>query len=101
VANVLATLVMRGFGRQQELQADQLGVLYGSRDSYDPSQLPIFLQRLNQATGGSPPAWLYPLQTHPPVEQRVSSVDKYIEDHQITGSKTDAAAFDAVIGVQP
>lgn len=101
IANVIATLVLRGFGRQEELQADQLGVTYGSKAGYDPTQLAVFLQRLDQATGGSGPAWLYPLQTHPPVDQRVQAIEQYISAQHLTGSATDAGSFQAGVGAQP
>jgi predicted Zn-dependent protease len=97
VANIVAQLVLRGFGRKDELEADTLGATYASRLDYDPSQLATFLQRLDAATGGSSPAWLYPLETHPPVAQRVQQLAEFIAAHHLTGTKTNATQFSAGI----
>jgi predicted Zn-dependent protease len=83
IASALYTLVQRGYGRQQELQADRLGALYGSRANYDPYALPQFLIRLEQATGGAQPAWLYPLETHPPATERSQALDTYISSNHL------------------
>jgi predicted Zn-dependent protease len=98
LANVVAQLVLRGFGRADELESDRLGALYASRLDYDPTQLATFLERLDAATGGSAPAWLYPLETHPPVAQRVKQLADYIAANHLGGTKTNAVPFST--GVQ-
>lgn len=92
IADAVVTLVERGYGRADELQADQLGALYGSRSGYDPTQLETFLEKLTSVTGESPP-WLYPLETHPPVTERVSDLQQYIAAHNLAGGALDASAF--------
>ncbi|HEY9722940.1 MAG TPA: M48 family metalloprotease [Oscillatoriaceae cyanobacterium] len=92
IADAVITLVERGYGRADELQADQLGALYGSRAGYDPNQLWQFLTALSNVTGESPP-WLYPLETHPPAAERVSDLKQYITDQHLGGVTLDASAF--------
>lgn len=101
LAGVIAQLVLRGMGRQDELESDKLGAEYTAKLGYDPTQLAAFLQRLNQATGNTQPAWLYPLSSHPPVEQRVNELRSYIEAKALQGSKLNREAFLAAIGATP
>lgn len=101
IAGVVANLVLRGMGRQDELESDRLGASYAAKLGYDPSALTGFLQRLEAATGGGQPPWLYPLSTHPPVEQRVRELDTYIGQNSLSGGKTNREQFLSAIGVQP
>ena len=71
----------------------------------DAMRKPEYLKYLNtnlidQATGGSSPAWLYPLETHPPVAQRVQQLADFIATNHLTGTKINASAFTAVVGAQ-
>lgn len=101
LAGVVAQLVLRGMGRADELESDKLGAGYAAELGYDPTQLAAFLARLDQATGSTQPAWLYPLSTHPPVDQRVSELNSYIQAGQLQGSKLNREAFLAAIGATP
>jgi len=93
---VAAELVLRGYGREAELEADRLGAQYMASDQYDPRQLAAFLQVLAQ--GGQTPAWLAPLTTHPPVEQRVAQLNQVITSERLKGNKLDTAEFKTAIG---
>ena len=70
------------FSRDDERQADDLGVEYGSKSGYDMYRMASFfetLERLNPA-GGSLPEWF---STHPDPGNRVTAVtDKTAEWHQ-------------------
>jgi predicted Zn-dependent protease len=64
------------FSREDELQADQLGVGYASKAGWDPQGMPGLLgtlARLDSATGSSRgvPNWAL---THPPAADRVAKV---------------------------
>jgi predicted Zn-dependent protease len=67
------------FSRDDESQADQLGLRYMRRASYDPRQMPeVFrmLERLSAADGGSRlPTWL---ETHPSPANRVTAINNQI-----------------------
>lgn len=73
-ANIGATMILRGFDRQAELQADQLGATYALRAGYDPKELPKFLDALGKATG-EPPTWLMPVVDHPRSQDRVARLN--------------------------
>src|SRR5205085_6306978 len=67
------------FSRDDESQADQLGLRYMARGAYDVNQMPkIFtmLERQSQAAGGSKlPEWL---ETHPDPGNRREAIDRAI-----------------------
>jgi predicted Zn-dependent protease len=101
IAGVIAQLVLRGMGRQDELESDRLGAQYTAQLGYDPTQLATFLQRLNSATGNTQPPWLYPLSTHPPVEQRINELSSHITTNTLQGSKVNREEFLRAIGATP
>jgi predicted Zn-dependent protease len=63
------------FSRNDEYQADQLGVRYASRSNYDVRQMPDMFRMLervsNESGGGRLPEWL---STHPEPEHRIERV---------------------------
>ncbi len=67
-------LLFLKFGRDDELQADQLGVRYAVEAGFDPRPLAAFfrtISALSAAGGGRLPAWL---STHPDPENRIERV---------------------------
>src|SRR6185437_8385537 len=78
-ANQALGILYLKFSRDDESQADQLGLRYMQRASYDPRQMPeVFrmLDRLSSADGGARlPTWL---ETHPSPANRVASITKQI-----------------------
>lgn len=67
------------YGRDDERQADDLGLRYLVRHGYDPREMPpVFatLQRVSQQQGGGRvPGWL---ATHPSEESRIAAIDQKI-----------------------
>lgn len=90
--SVLNTLLQAGHGRTKELEADRLGATYAARAGYDPSQMIVFLQALDAATG-STPAWLNLLQDHPTTAQRVAQLQAVIANLHLAGSLVNAEGF--------
>jgi predicted Zn-dependent protease len=83
------------FSREDELQADQLGVGYASKAGWDPQGMPGLLgtlARLDEATGSSRgvPNWAL---THPPAADRVTKVEAAVAAVP-AGGATNAAALD-------
>ena len=64
------------FSRNDEYQADQLGVRYASRADYDVRQMPDMFRMLErvsqQGSGGRLPEWL---STHPEPEHRIERIE--------------------------
>jgi predicted Zn-dependent protease len=78
-ANQALGILYLKFSRDDESQADQLGLRYMRRADFDPRQMPeVFrmLDRLSSAEGGARlPTWL---ETHPSPANRVAAINKQI-----------------------
>jgi predicted Zn-dependent protease len=78
-ANQALGILYLKFSRDDESQADQLGLRYMRRANYDPRQMPeVFrmLERLSAAEGGARlPTWL---ETHPSPANRVAAINQQI-----------------------
>lgn len=92
IANILASLLQNGYGRQKEYDADQLGAIYMSRAGYDPNQLIAFLTALDNATG-SAPAWTALLQDHPTTQNRIARLQSLIASQHLSGTTINGQAF--------
>jgi predicted Zn-dependent protease len=74
------------YGREDEYQADELGVRYASRGGYAPAELPkVFevLDRVGKKGGSSLPEWL---STHPSPGNRIEEIRGHIAKVTATGS---------------
>jgi predicted Zn-dependent protease len=82
-------LLLLSYDRGQELQADQLGVLYMARAGYDPNEAVRAHEVLNRAIDahlanlgqrrGDPSAMSQILSTHPRHEERLAEIQAYIK----------------------
>jgi predicted Zn-dependent protease len=62
------------FQREQETEADLVGMMYAARAGYDPSKAIEFWRGMNKKSresGGRPPEWM---STHPDPEYRMSDI---------------------------
>ena len=79
-ASIYENLYLLGYGRGNELQADQYGVVYAARAGYDPEAMLTFFQRLDviekeeMAGQHISPYW----QDHPPTQERLKRSTKWI-----------------------
>lgn len=64
--------VMLPYGRQQELEADQLGLGYMAAAGYDPAEAISFWEKMARAGGPKPPEFL---STHPADVQRIRQLE--------------------------
>ncbi len=71
-ASGVTQLLSLKFGRQDESEADSLGLLVAARAGYDPAAGVTLWQKMGKATGGkAPPQWL---STHPAGEARIKDI---------------------------
>lgn len=81
-------LLFLKYGRDDERQADDLGVRYIASEGYDPRQMPkVFetLERVSQVeAGGRVPSWL---STHPAPGARAERISKAVADANLDLSK--------------
>lgn len=64
--------ILLPYSRKQELEADQLGLIFMAMAGYDPSQAAGFWQRMSQQ-GGSTPEFM---STHPSDNTRIQQIQK-------------------------
>lgn len=70
--------VMLPYSRTQELEADELGLLYMARAGYDPSEAVAFWKRFaayNAERAGKPPEFL---STHPLDARRIAQIEQML-----------------------
>jgi predicted Zn-dependent protease len=86
-------VLMLKYGRDDELQADQLGVKYASSAGWDPAGIPQMLTTLSRIEEASDnkgvPNWL---STHPAAEDRVQKVQAAVD-----AAKASSAAGNFVV----
>jgi predicted Zn-dependent protease len=74
---VIGQLVNMKFGREDELESDQLGVRFISEAGYDPRALIGVMQILEEASGGGRTPEFF--STHPNPENRVARIEEAIQ----------------------
>ncbi|MDR7521374.1 MAG: M48 family metalloprotease [Armatimonadota bacterium] len=74
IGEILALLLSRGFSRENEFEADRLGVLYTHRAGFDASAGLQFMTRLRVAEGRDPGQFEVLLRTHPALVDRIGRV---------------------------
>src|SRR5690349_10818637 len=99
-ANQALGILYLKFSRDDESQADQLGLRYMRRASYDPRQMPevfLMLGRLTAAEGGSQlPTWL---ETHPSSANRVAAISAQIAalPQDFSGTSVNRDAYERLL----
>jgi len=68
-------LGMLKFSRDQESEADHMGLIFMAMAGYDPGAAPIFWQRMSSMAGGEQPPEF--LSTHPSHEHRIADLNKW------------------------
>lgn len=94
--NVLGTALLRGYGREHELEADRLGAIYLARSGYDPMKIlnvlgtlkdqEQFAQEIARAEGRESSGTYHGLfATHPDNDTRLREVVVAAQDLQVQG----------------
>lgn len=72
LANLGGQLLTLKFSREDESEADKVGLDIASRAGYNPRAGVTLWQKMGQASKGSPPQWL---STHPPGTARIAQIE--------------------------
>lgn len=86
VVGVGATGYLLKFGRDQELEADQLGMRYAARAGYNPAGLIGVLEVLKEEAGGGGGALDELFSTHPDPDRRLARARERLDDQYNGGS---------------
>ena len=81
VAKVSATLINLRYSRDDEYQADALGVEYSHRAGYDPRGMLRVLQTLSEAQEREPSEIEEFVHTHPLTSKRIEEAEEVLEDY--------------------
>jgi len=77
VGDVVKTIVVNGYSRDQELAADQSALVFLHRAGYDPFALTSYLGRLaKEQTGGASAGFF---STHPGMDKRLAASQAYLD----------------------
>ena len=69
--------VMLPWGRNQESEADYIGLILMAKSGYDPKEAPRFWKRMSQKTGGKLPEFL---STHPSSKTRIKNLNEWMPE---------------------
>jgi predicted Zn-dependent protease len=76
VAAMIGQLVTMRFGRQDELESDELGVRFTSEAGYDPNSMIRLMEILEESSEGQRPPEFF--STHPNPENRIARIRQAI-----------------------
>jgi predicted Zn-dependent protease len=78
IVNVAATLILQGYSRDNEFEADRYGILYTKNAGYNPEGAVQVFEKLKKMEGSPPPAVLGLLSSHPPAGDRIEKAKSEI-----------------------
>src|SRR5690349_7761218 len=83
VAAMIGQLVTMRFGRQDELEADHLGVRLASESGYDPRSMIDLMKILEESSQGNQPPEFF--STHPNPQNRIQRIQEAIKEQYPNG----------------
>lgn len=87
IDDVFKTIVVNGYGKDQEMEADEKGIIYAAKAGYDPKGLPRFLDRLIASHKASKDGLF---KTHPGTENRSKRAKEIIKEMGLKDSESTA-----------
>ncbi|MBO9541207.1 M48 family metalloprotease [bacterium] len=89
---IAASLVLKGYSRGLESDADHYGAIYSNAAGYDPRGLGSFLTTLAQTVGDTPKAF-EAFGDHPVISERVAALDAEITKLGLNARSQEAESF--------
>jgi len=71
-------LIMLGYGRDNEFQADELGIIYAKRAGFKPDAMIAFFNKLKKLEPSKPTSLEKLFLSHPPTDERIKRIQKKI-----------------------
>ncbi len=89
IIDVVFSVILLGYSREDEFQADWLGTRYSYDADYDPRGLRDFLAKLKKLEKKKPLAIETLINSHPPTPQRIKKIEHQIQEFSnLSGKKT-------------
>jgi predicted Zn-dependent protease len=85
IVNIAATLILQGYSRDNEFEADRYGILYAKNAGYNPKGMLEVFEKFKEMEGNPPPAVLGLLSSHPPAGDRIRKGESEISKIGGTG----------------
>jgi predicted Zn-dependent protease len=82
-----AGVVLLGYGRDNEFEADEYGTLYEGKAGHNPDGMAQLLGKFKALEQNPPNTLEKLLSTHPPTSERITRVDGYIREEFGEGAK--------------
>jgi predicted Zn-dependent protease len=103
LAGLSLNLILNGYSRKQEKEADETGTSLITRLGYQPKALISFLQTLLAYAGRDPSKFAQLFQTHPGSQERIKNLTAYIAKNRLAVAKpiTNDTVFRKYIAVLP
>ncbi len=86
-ADIAFQLMLLGYSRGDEYQADQLGLYYSAHAGYDPFRMEVFFRKLLEEHGETP-RFLVWLATHPAMSDRIERVPAVVAKYHLAQNAT-------------
>lgn len=94
----LTNMLLMGYGRDNEFQADNLGTRYALAAGYDPRGTVDFFRKLEKMEGGKKANDLQKLfLSHPPTGERIKKIEGQIAGSPGAGGARNGAAYAAAV----
>ena len=93
-----ANLLTLEFGREDESEADLVGMELAARAGYDPRAGVTLWQKMGAASKGAPPQWL---STHPSGKTRIADIEKSLPKVMPLYERARHAAADLPVSARP
>jgi predicted Zn-dependent protease len=81
VASTGIGLILQGYSRENEYEADQFGTYYMLQASYSPYGMRNLLNKFEQLSDKEPAFFEKLVATHPPMNERVAKVENQIKGY--------------------
>ncbi len=80
IVNVAASLILQGYSRDNEFEADRYGLLYAKNAGYNPKGMIQVFEKFKKMEGSRPSAVLGLLASHPPATDRIERAESEIKN---------------------
>jgi predicted Zn-dependent protease len=88
LADAATEAVLAGFGRAEELEADDKGLVVANKVGYDPKGLGAFLTRLKERNAANTTDKRGLFASHPEMDERLQKLDAKIKAEKLTATAT-------------